>query len=79
MSELKYNIGDVDILIDVFANLAEKGTARITMEDLAPLTNYPEEVVQEFLNCVGCIPDTMDIRKSFDALRIYIAIRLNLV
>jgi len=75
----KYTLKDVDILIDAFANLAEKGIAEITAEDLIPLTNYPEEVVQTFIDCVGCIPDTMDIRKSFNALRVYIGIRLNLV
>lgn len=77
----KYTLKDVDILIDAFANLAEKGIAGITAEDLIPLTNYPEAVVQEFLNSIGCIPTSndYDIHANLDAIRTYIGVRLNLV
>lgn len=81
MPNPKYTLKDVDILIDAFANLAEKGIAGITAEDLIPLTNYPEAVVQEFLNCIGCIPasNDYDLRANFNGIRVYIGIRLNLV
>lgn len=81
MSNLKYTLKDVDVLIDTFANLAEKGRDNISVADLIPLTNYPEAVLQEFLNCIGCIPTSndYDIRANFNGIRVYIGIRLNLV
>lgn len=81
MPNPKYTLKDVDILIDAFANIAGKGRDNISVADLIPLTNYPEDVLQEFLNCIGCIPTSndYDIRANFDGIRVYIGIRLNLV
>ena len=56
--ELKFSLKDVDNLIDTFANLTEKGVKNIDTEDLAPLLQYPDEVVNEFVNVIGTIPNT---------------------
>lgn len=78
--ELKFSLKDVDNLIDTFINLAEKGVKNVGMEDLAPLFHYPDEVVNEFINTIGVIPNNLGyIREHYNAIRIYIGIRLNLV
>lgn len=81
MPNLKYTLKDVDILIDTFANITEKGRDNISAADLIPLTNYPEAVLQEFLNCIRCIPTSKDydIRANYNGIRVYIGIRLNSV
>ena len=78
--ELKFSLKDVDNLIDTFINLTGKGVENIGVEDLAPLLQYPDEVVNEFVNTIGAIPNNPNyIREHYDAIRVYIGIRLNLV
>ena len=77
---LKFSLKDVDNLIDAFINLTEKGIKNIGMKDLTPLLQYSDAVVNEFVNTIGAIPNDSDyIRENYNAIRIYIGIRLNLV
>jgi len=78
--EPKFSLKDVDNLIDTFVNLIEKGVKNIGAKDLTPLLQYPDTVVNEFINTIEAIPNNPNyIREHYDAIRVYIGIRLNLV
>jgi len=75
-----YTPKDVEILVDAFVNISKKGIENVKAEDFSDLLEYPENVVQEFVNCIRVLPTTENyIKEHYNAILVYIAIRLNLV
>ena len=83
--EIKYTSADFDKILDAFINLQKKGSIeKVTFEDIAPLLDYPEIVVNEFLKGIYALSDEAGERLGIDnaykqACKIYILMRMNLV
>lgn len=77
--ELKYKAKDTQNLIDIFANLSESNfNQEIIKTELEKLTNYPTNVIEEFLKCVKILKEE-DIKNKYMGIIGYITMRLNLV
>lgn len=75
--KLKYTSKDVEKMIDVFAELSEKGVDGIDTA-IAELTKYPVKVVETFLDCIRKInPDSS--KHSYMGIIGFITLRINLV
>lgn len=77
--ELKYKAKDTQNLIDIFANLSESNfNQEVIKAELEKLTNYPTNVIEEFLKCVNLLKED-DIKDKYMGIIGYITMRLNLV
>lgn len=75
-----YTPKDVEILVNAFSSISPKNVKDVKYEDISPLLDYPEGVVQEFINCMKCIPTNIGyVKENYRGILVYIAIRLNLV
>ena len=83
--EVKYRHEDFNKLLDAFINIQSKGCPEnLTAEDIDPLLEYPEAVINEFLKAAEALPDDIVDRMTTDnstrgAVEIYILLRMNLV
>ena len=76
---MKYTVKDTQNLIDIFANLSESNFDKdIIKDELAKLTKYPTNVIDEFLKSVGSIKEN-DIEDKYMGILGYITMRINLV
>lgn len=76
---MKYIVKDTQNLIDIFANLSESNFDKdIIKDELAKLTKYPTNVIDEFLKSVGAIKEN-DIEDKYMGILGYITLRMNLV
>lgn len=81
---MKYTSKDVQKLVDAFGNLAEKKSIKdITAEDILPLTEYPVEAVQVFLDSIEAMTGKHEneenyIKENYWGIIGYICIRMNI-
>ncbi len=76
---MKYTVKDTQNLIDIFANLSESNFDKdIIKDELAKLTKYPTNVINEFLKSVDLIKEN-DIEDKYMGILGYITLRMNLV
>lgn len=77
--ELKYKAKDTQNLVDIFANLSESNfNQEVIKTELEKLTQYPTNVIEEFLDCVNLLNED-DIENKYMGIIGYITMRLNLV
>lgn len=74
---LKYTSKDVEKMIDIFAELSEKGVNGIDTA-IAELTKYPVKVVETFLDCIRKIEPNSS-KASYMGIIGFITLRINLV
>lgn len=83
--EVKYGHKDFNKLLTAFINIQAKGCPEnLTSEDIDPLLEYPEAVINEFLKAVGAIGSDIVTSMSTDtsmcaAVEMYVLLRMNLV
>ena len=77
--ELKYSSKDVFKLVDIFYELSREinDNNKLAVE-IEKLTQYPTNVINEFLTCVSILNEKQ-IKESYMGVVGYIAIRLNFV
>ena len=75
--ELKYSSKDVCKLVDIFYNLSReiKDNDKLAVE-IEKLTQYPINVINEFLICVSNLTETQ-IKEKYMGVVGYITMRLN--
>lgn len=78
--ELKYKAKDTQNLVDIFANLSESNFDKeIIKTELEKLTQYPTNVIEEFLKCVKLLKEDEINEDKYMGIIGYITMRLNLV
>lgn len=75
--ELKYKSSDTIKLIDIFANLSKEiDNNNLLAKEIEKLTQYPINVINEFLICVSKLNETQ-IKENYMGVIGYITMRLN--
>lgn len=78
--ELKYKAKDTQNLVDIFANLSESNfNKEVIKTELEKLTQYPTNVIEEFLKCVNLLKEDDINEDKYMGVIGYITMRLNLV
>lgn len=78
--ELKYKAKDTQNLVDIFANLNESNFDKeVIKTELEKLTQYPTNVIEEFLECVKLLKEDDINEDKYMGVIGYITMRLNLV
>ena len=78
--ELKYKAKDTQNLVDIFANLSESNfNQEVIKTELEKLTQYPTNVIEEFLKCVNLLKEDDINEDKYMGVIGYITMRLNLV
>ena len=78
--ELKYKAKDTQNLVDIFANLSESNFNQdVIKTELEKLTQYPTNVIDEFLKCVKLLKEDDINEDNYMGIIGYITMRLNLV
>lgn len=78
--ELKYKAKDTQNLVDIFANLSESNfNKEVIKTELEKLTQYPTNVIEEFLKCVNLLKEEEINEKKYMGIIGYITMRLNFV
>ena len=78
--ELKYKVKDTQNLVDIFANLSESNfNQEVIKTELEKLTQYPTNVIEEFLKCVNLLKEDDINEDKYMGVIGYITMRLNLV
>ena len=76
--ELKYKAKDTQNLVDIFANLSESNFDKeIIKTELEKLTQYPTNVIEEFLKCVKLLKEDDINEDKYMGIIGYITMRLN--
>lgn len=81
--ELKYKIADVEKMIDVFTTLSKERDAnrfaKLVVQAQEILSDYPVDVVEEFVKCVNDLESKNIIatKDNYQGVLGYIMIRLN--
>lgn len=85
--ELKYKVADVEKMIDAYTTLTTLSKARdankvakLIAEATEMLSDYPTDIVEEFMNCVSDLESKNIIatKDNYQGVLGYIMIRLNL-
>jgi hypothetical protein len=82
--ELKYKVADVEKMIDVFSTLSKEydtdESAKLMEQALETLSDYPVDVVEEFVKCINDLESKNIIvtKDEYQGVLGYIMIRLNL-
>ena len=81
MKTLKYSSDDVLKLIDIFSNISDGIDDEILLrKEIEKLTQYPTQVVEEFLKCVDLIIENKtDLMEKYRGVIGYITMRINFV
>lgn len=78
--ELKYKAKDTQNLVDIFANLSESNFNQdVIKTELEKLTQYPTNVIDEFLKCVNLLKEDDINEDKYMGVIGYITMRLNFV
>lgn len=78
--ELKYKVKDTQNMVDIFANLSESNFNKVVIKaELEKLTQYPTNVINEFLKCVKLLKEDDINEDKYMGIIGYITMRLNLV
>ena len=81
--ELKYKVADVEKMIDVFSTLSKERDvnkfAKLMAQAQEILSDYPVDVVEEFVKCVNDLESKNIIatKDNYQGVLGYIMIRLN--